>query len=152
MLGVGRRNYILGSFMLRLVKTDYGKWIICKNLKSASQKKKPVLTAFEFCEIPNGEDGALGVLCPVPGEEGNEGGEGSIGTSTLTSTQSGDDCDCVVIGECSEVLDLIRNRFFEILNSNYKMCGFESLTPKFCCPRTDKPIDLFNNFRIGINE
>lgn len=101
-------------------------------------------SAFEFCEIPEGEN-ALGVLCPVPGEDdGDLTGAGA--------TQSNDDCDCVVINKCSEVLDLIRDRFFEVLNSNYKMCGFEGLKPKFCCPRTDAPISLLNNIRVGLED
>jgi len=109
------------------------------------QKTKPASPpAFEFCEIPEGEN-ALGVLCPVASEEdgSNSGLTGDV------TTQSNEDCDCVVIGQCSEVLDLIRDRFFEVLNSNYKMCGFEGLQPKFCCPRTDQPISLINNIRIG---
>ena len=36
---VGRRNNILGSFKLFSVKSDYGQWIMCSNLKSASKKK-----------------------------------------------------------------------------------------------------------------
>ena len=106
--------------------------------------------AFDFCEIDNTNatttsDVNLGVLCPTSDED--------LGVPATSSDQEEEEeCDCVVIGDCDEVLDLIRNRFFDILNSSYKMCGFQGLTPKFCCPRGDTPISIVDRLRNGLKE
>merc|ERR1712026_607301 len=104
--------------------------------------------AFDFCEIDNAtttSDVNLGVLCPTSDED--------LGVPATSSEQEEEEeCDCVVIGDCDEVLDLIRNRFFDILNSSYKMCGFQGLTPKFCCPRGDTPISIVDRLRNGLKE
>ena len=111
---------------------------ILDDLESSEQPISPqgsASGAFDFCDPGNNATNSglgsfgnvtatLGVLCPIQTEE---------------PTQPRDDCNCVVVGECQELVELIRKRQFETLTASYEACGFQGATPMFCCPDQKNP-------------